>query len=1134
MRLAKSGVNFKLLVNLLALLILLGGIQLRAQEITGSIQGIVKDAAGANVPKATVTVTDRDKKVTLRVVETNSEGEFSVPLVPVSIYIVTVEAPNFKKSVTEDVKVDVNQHRTVNATLEAGGVAETVTVQAEQLQVDTQTATAGTLISGTQARELSLNNRNFVSLVTLVPGVSSNLSDQAYVGTTRPDGRVNIIAIAVNGSRSSANNWQVDGADITDRGSNLTIQMYPSVDAISEFKVLRSLFPAEEGRSGGGQVNVVTKSGTNQFHGDLFEFFRNDKLDANRFFDNRRGIKRPPFRYNDFGFTIGGPVYLPRFGEGTPYFYNGKNKTFFFFSQEWRRAITYADFNPIIPSTQLRQGIFPVDVCVALNPDGSCAQTGRRITNINPVAQAYLNDIYAGLPEPDAADSTLASVQRNIFNFSQQILKIDHNFGKSLTASYRYERDSIPTVEANALFSSGSGLPGVSTTKTDSPGHSHVIRATYTLSSTTFLDGGYSYTYGAIKSQPFGKLLLSNSSVRVPLPFANQLGRIPTLNFSNLNGTSTFGPYDNFSNNQNFFANLSKQAGAHALKFGGTVGLLRKHENLGGGNEGSFAFAGDDLNQEFANFLLGAVDTFQQSKFDLTVDLRQRISEFYGQDEWRVRPNVTLYYGARYSIFRRPFDTNNLFTNFDPTRFNPARAFRVDASGNRIAGTGDPLNGIIVNSQNAPSGSSSPFGKKVANEDNRNIAPRVGIAWDPFAKGTTSVRAGYGIYYDLSTYAFYQDAAYQNPPFNTSISILNTRLDNPAAGIIDVDNSAQSLNGVGLPFKTPYMQHWSFDVQHQFKSKTLLDVGYYGSKGTHLPGIIDINLLAPGFAATQNCLNGDGATVRCQTGAFTSGSQEAILDQIRPYRGYRSINIVENRFNSNYHSLQVYAQQRLTANSQINVAYTFSKNLTDSQTDRSTPPQNITNFREDYGRAQLDRRHILTVNFVYEIPFYKRQQGFVGHLLGGWEASGITTYETGLPFTVTQSRDPGGIGCRRAETPVSCRPDLVGNPNANAPQTAQQFFNTAVFASVPTGAFRVGNSGRGVINGPGLKRWDLSLFKNIGLRENMRIQLRAEAFNIFNQTNFTTLSTRLGASTFGQATDTTDARIIQLAAKFYF
>jgi hypothetical protein len=1142
------GIKLRLILSALALSLGLGAVAF-GQEITGTIVGTVKDTSGASVKGATVTVTDVDKKVVVRTVETGDSGEFSAALLPVGNYDVTVEAPNFKKHLESRVKLDVNQRRSIDVAMEPGNIAEVVTVTSEPLQVDTQTVTAGTLISGTQVRELSLNNRNFVQLTTLVPGVSSNLADQAYVGTTRPDGRVNIISISVNGSRSSANNWRVDGADITDRGSNLTIQLYPSVDAISEFKVLRSLYPAEEGRAAGGQINVITKSGTNEFHGSAFEFLRNDKLNANNFFvnsdsspsnlDNNGKAKRPPLRYNDFGFTIGGPVYLPRFGEGGKSYWSGKNKTFFFFSQEWRRTITYTVFRPTVPNSQLKQGIFPVDVCVAVDAAGNCTQTGRRITNINPVAKAYINDIFSSLPEP-GADFVLTSPQRNVFNFSQQIARIDHNFSSRLTASYRYERDAIPTIEANSLFSSGSELPGVSTTQTDSPGRSHTAHLTFTINPSTILEGGYAYTYGAIKSHPFGKLLLANSSVSVPLPFTNELGRIPTLAFNNLNATSTFGPYDNFSNNHNFFANLSKLWGTHTLKFGGTVGLLRKHENLAGGNEGSFSFAGDDIYQEWANFLLGNVDNFSQNSKDLTVDLRQWVNEFYGQDEWRVRPNLTLYYGARYSIFRRPYDKNGFFTNFDPRRFDPTHAFRVDALGNRIPGTGDPLNGIIVNSQNAAlaAGHISQFGNKVANEDSNNVAPRIGLAWDPFKKGTTSVRAGYGLYYDLSTYAFYQDAAYQNPPFNTSISISNTRLDNPAAGRVEVDNSALSLIGVGLPFVTPYVQQWSLDVQHQFTPKTLLDVGYYGSIGTHLPGVIDINLLPPGFAATHNCVNSAGTTVLCQTPgvAFTSGSRELILDQIRPFRGYRSIDIVENRFTSNYHSMQVYFQQRLTGASQLNVAYTFSKNLTNNQTDRSTPPQDVTNIRGEYGRATLDRRHILTLNYVYDLPFFKQQRGFAGHLLGGWEVSGITTYETGLPFTVTRSRDPGGIGCLRAETLVSCRPDLIADPNSNAPQTVDQWFNKNAFVDVPNGQTRVGTAGRGVVNGPGLAKWDLSLFKNIRINENVRLQFRGEAFNVLNHTNFSRVFTAFTptSTTFGKVRDAGDARIIQLGVKMYF
>jgi hypothetical protein len=1109
----------------------------RAQEVTGSIAGTVRDASGAAVANATITITDTDKKLVVRTLRTDSSGAYAAPLLPVGNYEVAVEAPNFKKYVQSRIKLDVNQRLTIDAPLEAGNISEVVTVESAPLQVDTQTPTAANLISGTQARELSLNNRNFVQLTTLMPGVSSNLADQVYVGTTNPSGQVNLVSIAVNGARSAANNWTVDGADITDQGSNLTIQLYPSVDAIGEFKVLRSLYPAEEGRSGGGQINVVTKSGTNEFHGNLYEFLRNDKLNANNFVLNRNTspsnldasgkAKRPPLRYNNFGYTIGGPLYLPRFGEGGKSYYSGKNRTFFFFSQEWRRAITYPVFTPLVPNSLLKQGIFPVPVCVQVT-GSTCTATATQITNINPVAQAYINDIYGPLPEPDA-NYVLTSPQRNVFNFRQEILRIDHNVSQKLALTYRLEFDSIPTQEANSLFSSGSGLPGVSTTTTDSPGRSHVGRFTYTINPDTILDGGYTYAYGAIKSTPVGKLLLSNSTVRVPLPFTNTLGRIPTV-FPGFAATSTFGPYDNFSNAQKIFANLTKIVGAHTMKFGGQLNFSRKHENAAGGNQGNFYFATGPRPagtpgylQQWANFLLGNARLFTQSSLDITNDLRRRYHEFYAQDEWRARPNLTLYYGGRFSLFRQPYDTNGLFTNFDPALFDPSRAFQVDANGNRI-GPGDPLNGIIINSQNVPpGGTASPYGVKVSNEDNKTFAPRVGLAWDPFKRGKTSVRTGYGIYYDLSTYAFFQDASQNNPPFNNSVSIFRARLDNPSAGTVGVNNGVVDLYGVGIPYHAPYMQHWSFDVQQQLARNTVIDVGYYGSKGTHLPGIIDINMLPPGAAVAAGIQ---------QPGEILQ--DDTALNQIRPYRGYRSINIVQNRFNSNYHSLQVFLQQRFAGGSQINVAYTWSKNLTDNQTDRSSAPQDAYNIRAERGPAQLDRRHILTINYVYEIPFYREQRGFVGHLLGGWELSGITIYETGLPYTVFNfDDDPGGTGVIDSAT-ASGRPDLIGDPNTG-PKTFNQWFNTAAFIpDPPNGQNRPGNAGRGVVRGPGLQRWDISLFKNIRIGESKRLQLRGEAFNVFNHTNFNTFSTNIYSSSFGRILTAHDARIIQLAAKFYF
>jgi hypothetical protein len=1160
----------------LACLLCLGAATASAQEITGTIVGTVQDVSGAIVPGASVTITDKAKGVVVRSLTAGDDGAYSAPQLPVATYEVAVEAAGFKRYVETDIKLDVNQRRTVDATLEAGSVNEQVTVVAEQLQVDLQTPTAGNLISGTQVRELSLNNRNFVQLTTLVPGVSSGLSDQPYVGTTNPNGEANTVSISVNGARSSSNTWTVDGADTTDRGSNLTIQTYPSVDAIGEFKVLRSLYPAETGRSGGGQVNVVTRSGTNEFHGSLYEFVRNERLNANSFFANRNApvgledgrAKRPPFRYNNFGWTLGGPVYLPRFGEGGPSVYSGKNRTFFFFSQEWRHDIRYSNLTATVPTRAVRQGLFPVEVCVRLEA-GACVERSNNLSGrINPVAQAYINEFYAGLPEP-TANFSLLSAARNVAKFRQEILKIDHTFTPNLTAFYRFQNDSIPTEDVAALFSSGSPLPGVPTTVTNSPGKTHVGRFTYTAGPSVVIDGGYSYSYGAILTEVIGDIRTETSpTINVPLRFTPTRGRVPTLFFGTTcaagwTGICGFGPYDNFSNNHAVNLNLSWIAGSHTMKFGGLWTRFRKHENaLGGFNEGQFSsfvntgFPTSGTNpanglpftqgqrqalQQWAWFLLGGPATFVQHSTDITADLRARNWEVYAQDEWRVRQNLTLYFGLRYSLFGMPTDSLNQLSNFDPRAYDRARAPQVTAGGNIVPNTGNPLNGIIVNTSNTSlGGTPSPYGDAVARTPKTNFAPRVGLAWDPFGDGLTSIRTGYGIYHDQALVGIWLQNIGVNPPFVRSDTFNNARLDNPSAGTPPTPTVPAQIRAVDPEWETPYYQHWSLDVQRQLTSNTVMTVGYYGSKGTHLPGIVDINLLPPGFALTQQCRNASNALVACQarTAAgvpvpFTSALGSTILDQIRPFRGWRAINMIQPRFNSNYHSLQTFFQHRFGGNSLFNAAYTWSKNLTDNQTDRSTAPQNPYNIREDYGRAQLDRRHVLTVNAVYELPWFSEQQGFVGRLLGGWELSGIATAFSGLPLTITTSNyDPSGIGFLGSSASGG-RPDVTCDPNAG-PGGVDEWFETSCFSNSPASQVRGGTAGRGIVNGPPIYRFDMTLMKNIRFGETTRLQLRAEAFNLFNHTNFNTISTNVTAANFGVVTSTRDPRVIQLGAKFYF
>src|SRR6266404_3327486 len=493
--------RIKKAISFLALLgLALGAIPAAAQESTGSIVGIVKDPNGAVVAGATVTIRNTDKNIVARTVNANDEGSYSAPFLLAGHYSVTVEAAGFKKYVKTDIDLNVNDRIAVDATLEPGAVSEEVVVTAGAVQIETQTATASGLVSNLEVRELPLNNRNFIQLVTLLPGVSSTMTDQAYIGTTNPFGQTNTVSISINGGRTSQNNWTIDGADNVDRGSNLTLLNYPSVDAIAEFKVLRNHYSAEYGRNASGHVNVITKSGGRDFHGNFYEFFRNDKLNANTYFnkltgrfttdttakapdvivpagDPRAGKERTPrpiLRYNNFGYTIGGPVYIPGF-------YNqSKEKTFFFFSQEFRRVITYSTFNATVPSAAERAGTFSAPICVAVNAAGACTQSATQITNINPAAAAYLKDIYANVALPNSGVNTLISNVRNVFNHRQELVRVDHNFSPKVTLAVRYLHDTIPTEEPGGLFT-GLTVPGVATTQTNSPGYSWVARSVQTL-----------------------------------------------------------------------------------------------------------------------------------------------------------------------------------------------------------------------------------------------------------------------------------------------------------------------------------------------------------------------------------------------------------------------------------------------------------------------------------------------------------------------------------------------------------------------------------------------------------------------------------------------------------------------------
>ena len=1138
-----------------------------AQDISARIDGQVTDPAGATVSKATVTLTNM-RTSEVRTVESNEEGSYTLTQIQPGLYDLSVKAQGFKEYLSKGLEISVNDRKTINIPLETGAVTESVTVTAEAPLIQT-TPTVGDVVENRRVVELPLNNRNFMQLLTLVPGVTSDGSSEVGIGLT------NVVNFSVNGTRRNSINFLVDGVSNTDVGSGITLLTIPTVDSIQEFRVITSIPGAEFGKSGGGVVNLVTRGGGQEFHGGVYHFLRNDKLNANSFFNNANGsfgpndsqvrlglnvagqarTPRPKLRYNNFGYLFSGPVMIPGL------FNEDRDKTFFLFSQEFRRIIRApSTVSPIaIPSLLERQGNFsepgnaPIfDPLTGVQFTNNTIPEGR----INPTARALL----ALYPAPNVPSTTVgraanrfAVTTPNIQNTRQETLRIDHNFTSMHRLTGRYTRDLSETRELGGLFF-GVTIPDVATTDTIVPGEVLAVSLTSTFGARVVNEFVFTFSGNKITTDLVGQY---NSDFNVPNNelFPENNSNLPPV--IDVTGAPTIGSgqlFDVKYKNWNPKNNLTMIFGNHTIKTGFDISWESKDENAANLTQGRYGFTGLQTRVStvtsgigLADFLLGRASSYTEPERDVTENLRFGRTEFYVQDTWKVRPNFQLDYGLRYYRFRQPIDKNNVLATFLPELYDQSRrpvCANVSCSLFTTASF-DVTNGF------AYAGVNSPFGRRVQQNDKNDWAPRIGFAWDPWNNARTVLRGGYGIYYDQALIGIVEQNSFTTPPFNNSNSPTGTvaspiLFGTPAPASPATRGNLGGVNATTAPWVTPVIQQWALTLQQEVFRNALVEIGYAGSAGNHLIRPVDINAPTP-----AEIVNASRGVAGCDTALASTNNPANCINLARPFRGFGAITDRQTSATSRYHGLLTTFRLRPTRGITAQLAYTFSKNLTDATNDRDAidVPQIRTNLQLERAVSRLDRPHVFVASYVYEVP--TPSSGFASSgvgkaLLSGWEIAGITTAQSGLALNrVVQAA---------VTVPArGTRPDIVSDPLENIPVNPNggipYAFNPFAFRTTLTG--QIGNSPRSPFRFPGQFFTDLNLTKNFRFSERYRLQFRAEFFNIFNKTifndvfqtipdrlptdaAFNSISNLAAISQFGQFFSTRDPRQIQFGLKFYF